>query len=61
MTKCPKCKKELTKPKKTWKYGIYTVQAYLCDSCGAEFRDYLRNGKYGFTLKLQKGKGYVKA
>lgn len=57
MAKCPACKKEIAKPDKTWKYGQFTVQAYLC-SCGAKFRDYSQKGKHSFTLKLQKGKGY---
>jgi len=60
MVKCPNCKKELTKPKKTWTYGIFKVQAYSCD-CGTDFREYVREGKHSFTLKLQKGKGYIKA
>jgi len=59
MTKCPDCKKEMAKPVKTWKYGQFTVQAYLC-SCGTKFRDYSQKGKHSFTLKLQKGK-YKKA
>jgi hypothetical protein len=60
MAKCPNCKKELTKPKKSWTYGIFKVQAYLCD-CGTDFREYSKAGKHSFTLKLKKGKGSVKA
>jgi hypothetical protein len=60
MVKCPNCKKEMTKPDKTWKYGVFTAQAYSC-SCGAKFREYTKNGKHSFTLKYQKGKGYRKA
>ena len=59
MAKCPNCKNEIAKPDKTWKYGQFTVQAYLC-SCGTKFRDYSQKGKHTFTLKLQKGKGYRK-
>jgi transposase-like protein len=61
MVNCPKCKKDVTKPAKTWKYGPFTAQAYLCSNCGTKFNEYTRNGKHSFTLKLQKGKGYVKA
>jgi len=62
MAKCPNCKKENPKPAKTWKYGNFTVNAYTCGNCKTEYRDYLdKNGKHSFTLKLQKGKGYIKA
>jgi hydrogenase maturation factor HypF (carbamoyltransferase family) len=60
MTKCPKCKKEVAKPEKTWKYSLFTVQAFSCNNCGTQFRDYAQKGKRSFTLKQQKGK-YVKA
>jgi len=60
MAKCPNCKKENPKPAKTWRYGQFTVQAYSCD-CGTDFREYTREGKHGFTLKLKKGKGFIKA
>ena len=59
MVKCPNCKKEVNTPEKTWKYGQFTVQAYSCD-CGMRFREYTKDGKHSFMLKLQKGKGYVK-
>lgn len=59
MARCPTCEKEVTKPKKSWKYGKFTVQAYTCP-CGTSFQEYMREGNYSFTLKLQKGKGYVK-
>jgi ssDNA-binding Zn-finger/Zn-ribbon topoisomerase 1 len=62
MSTCPNCKKENPKPEKTWKYGIFTVNAYTCKNCQTQFREYLdKNGKHSFTLKLQKGKGYIKA
>ena len=62
MAKCPNCKNENPKPAKTWKYGIFTVQAYTCNNCKTQYREYYdKNGKLGFTLKLQKGKGYRKA
>ena len=60
MAKCPNCEKEIEKPAKTWTYGQFTVQAYACN-CGTRFREYTTNGKHSFTLKLQKGKGFVKA
>jgi transposase-like protein len=61
MAKCPSCKKENPKPAKTWKYGQFTVQAYTCNNCKTQYREYTKNGKHSFTLKLQKGKGYIKA
>jgi len=61
MTKCPNCRKDLAKPQKTWKYGQFTVQAYSCDNCHTDFREYTKEGKHSFTLKLKKGKGYIKA
>ena len=61
MVKCPNCKKEQDKPKKTWKYGQFTVEAYSCD-CDTQFREYItKAGKHSFTLKLKKGKGFIKA
>ncbi len=62
MAKCPNCKKDNPKPAKTWKYGQFTVNAYTCSNCKTQYREYLdKNGKQSFTLKLQKGKGYIKA
>jgi len=60
MVKCPNCKKEVNTPEKTWTYGQFTVQAYSC-GCGTEFREYTKDGKHSFTLKLEKGRGFVKA
>jgi lysyl-tRNA synthetase class I len=60
MVKCPNCGKQSDKPKKKWKYGPFEVHAYSCD-CGNEFREYVQEGKHSFTLKLKKGKGFVKA
>jgi len=61
MVKCPNCKKEQGKPKRTWKYGQFNVQAYTCGNCKTDFREYTKAGKHSFTLKLKKGKGYIKA
>ena len=62
MTKCSNCKTENPKPTKTWKYGNFKVQAYTCSNCKTQYREYLdKNEKHAFTLKLQKGKGYIKA
>ena len=61
MVKCPKCKKEITKPDKTWKYRVFKAEAYTCSNCGTKFREYTKNGKHSFTLAYQKGKGYRKA
>jgi hypothetical protein len=60
MVKCPACKKEFDKAKKTWKYGNFKVEAFACE-CGTDFREYTLGGKHSFTLKHKKGKGYVKA
>ena len=62
MTKCPNCKKELTKPKKTWKWSQFTVQAYSCGNCGTDSREYFKAGKHTFTLKRTKksGRRFVK-
>ena len=59
MVKCPNCKKELSKPKKSWTYGQFAVQAYSCD-CGTDFREYTKARKHSFTLKVKKGKGFIK-
>jgi transposase-like protein len=62
MAKCPNCKIENPSPSKTWKYGVFTVNAYTCKNCQTQFREYYdKNGKHSFTLKLQKGKGCIKA
>ena len=57
---CPNCKREVDKPNKSWKYGQFQVQAYTCKNCKTQFREYTKNGKYAFTLKLEKGKGFIK-
>ena len=61
MVKCPECKKEVAKPSKKWDYARFTVELFECGRCGTKFREYASDGKYSFTLKLEKGKGYVKA
>lgn len=65
MSKCPNCKKDNAKPTKTWKYGPFDAQAFVCSNCGTEYRDYLKDSKLSFTLKRrregQKGSVYVKA
>ena len=62
MTNCPNCKKELAEPQKTWKFGQFTVKAYLCSNCGTDFREYHKAGKHTFTLKRAKRAGgrYIK-
>jgi predicted RNA-binding Zn-ribbon protein involved in translation (DUF1610 family) len=60
MGRCPNCGGESGKPEKTWKYSIFTVQAYICPKCGTRYRDYYRGERHSFTLKREKGKGYVK-
>jgi len=60
MVKCPNCKMEITRPTKTWKYDQFSVQAYSCNNCGTQFREYTKDGNHAFMLKLKKGKGFVK-
>lgn len=69
MVECPSCKKDIMKPKKSWAYGIFKVDAYSCE-CGANFREYanihiilaptsgntLRLEKHSFKLILKKGR-----
>jgi len=61
MAKCPNCKAESPNPAKTWKYGIFTVKAYICKNADTVQRILDRKGKHSFTLKLMKVKGYIKA
>jgi hypothetical protein len=61
MVKCPKCKKEIAKSKKSWIYGQFEVRLYSCDNCGTDFREYTRAGKHSFTLKCGKGNRWTKA
>ncbi|MCC6018912.1 MAG: hypothetical protein LM601_07770 [Candidatus Verstraetearchaeota archaeon] len=62
MSKCPNCGFVNSSPRKMWKYGNFTVQAYTCSNCGTRYQEYYdKSGKLSFILKLQKGKGYVKA
>ena len=34
MVKCPGCGLDVEKPSKTWRYGVFTVEAYTCEGCG---------------------------
>jgi len=52
MAKCPTCKKENAKAKKSWKYAQFKVQVYACE-CGTDFREYTSD-KHSFTLKRAK-------
>jgi hypothetical protein len=52
---------QVIKPDKTWKYRVFKAEAYVCSNCGTKFREYTKNGKYSFTLKVKKGKGFIKA
>ena len=62
LAECPNCKKEISKPKKTWTYGQFEVVAYLCTNCRTDFRVYIHDGKPSFVLKRNKGqfRGYAK-
>jgi hypothetical protein len=49
------------KPNKNMEIWHIQVKAYTCKNCQTQFREYYdKNGKYSFTLKIQKGKGYIK-
>ena len=61
MFKCLKCQNEIASPVKTWKYQQFQVEAYSCNKCKSKFREYLRDGKRSFILKLVDKKGYRKA
>jgi len=62
MSICPNCKNENPNPIKTWKYRFFTVKAYTCSNCKTQYRDYFdKDGKHSFTLKFEKGKGYIRA
>jgi len=54
MAKCPKCKTEMPKPSKNWKYGIFTVKMYKCN-CGNQIREYFRDDKLSFVLSAHDG------
>ena len=54
MAKCPKCKTEVSKPSKNWKYGIFTVKMYKCN-CGNQFREYYKGDKVRFVLSAHNG------
>ena len=59
MIKCPNCRKELAKPRKSWSYGHFDVEAYTC-SCGLMFREYKKDGKHSFMLKRAGGRKWIK-
>jgi hypothetical protein len=50
MVKCPACKREFDKSKKSWDYGQFRVDAYSCE-CGTDLREYSLKGKHSFFLK----------
>jgi transposase-like protein len=60
MPKCPACKKEYDKAKKSWKYGSFKVQAFTCE-CGTDFREYTKDERHSFTLKKAKDGRWRKA
>ena len=49
----------MEKPEKTWTYGPFTVEAYLC-SCGTTLREYSKKGKKSFALKRKVGRRYTR-
>lgn len=51
---CPKCSgKVATRPMKAWKFGVYDVKRYECQSCGAMFNHY-EGAKESFTIPKPK-------
>lgn len=69
MVKCPDCRSELTRPRKSWIYGVFRVEAYSCD-CGTNFQEYTsihvivlpssgsapKLEKHSFILKWENGR-----
>jgi hypothetical protein len=61
MAICPNCKTtELIKVKAGSMVKL-VANAYVCPKCNTRFWEYYRDGKHSFTLKFEKGKGFVKA
>ncbi len=56
MSTCPNCKNKLDKESKSWNYGKFKAHFYICQKCGAQFRDYTKDDKLSFTLILKDGK-----
>jgi len=50
-----KLQKENPKPNKTWKYGIFSLQAHTYNNCKTQYGEYYdKNREHKFTfLKLQ--------
>jgi major membrane immunogen (membrane-anchored lipoprotein) len=62
MSKCPNCGNSNNKPVKTWKHGIFTANAHICGNFKTEYINYFdKKEKHKFTIKVQKGKSYIKA
>lgn len=38
MAKCPKCGKEVAKPKRALANNFFHIEAYACDECGTRFK-----------------------
>jgi len=57
MNKCSNGGSSNTKPVKTWKHGIFTVNAHVCGNCKTEYIDYLdKKGKTEIYIKTPKRK-----
>jgi len=55
MKKCSNGGSSNTKPVKTWKHGIFTVNAHVCGNCKTEYIDYLdKKGKTEIHIKTPK-------
>jgi hypothetical protein len=53
--KCYNCGTELpSKPKKDWKYTIYTVNMLVCQKCCKSTKAYYREGKLSHTIPKAK-------
>jgi hydrogenase maturation factor HypF (carbamoyltransferase family) len=38
LAKCPKCGKEVAKPKRALANNFFHIEAYACDECGTRFK-----------------------
>ena len=38
MAKCPKCRKEVSEPEKSFKNSSFHIEAYTCNECNCNFK-----------------------
>jgi transposase-like protein len=53
--KCPICDASINSaPKKTWVFGQYLVERYLCSECDNAFNSYYKEEKEAYTIPKRK-------